>query len=130
MSSSSIIQYFMTIAQIEDAVLSQITGNTDDYNTLLNALQTAAAAVQALYPSDTLHFSTWAYQALSSQWVQQINIYRGESSPMNHWDTSLTMSMTEVEGNYTAIVSTLQIINYTQSQSALGDFTPPSVANS
>jgi hypothetical protein len=126
----SAIQYFMTIAQIEEAVLSQITNNTADYNTLLNALQAAATAVQALYPTETLHYSTWAYQNLQGVWVQQLSIYRGESSPLNHWDTSLTMNMTDIDGNYTAVVSTLQTINYTQSQSALGDFTPPSVANS
>lgn len=123
-------QYFMTLAQIEEAVLSQITNDTADYNVLANALQAASEAVQAVYPAAALHYSYCVFQSLTGQWIAQIDIYRGEATPMNHWDASLTVNMTDILGDYTAVVSTLNTFNYTQPQSPLGDFVPPSVANS
>jgi hypothetical protein len=122
--------YFMTIAQVEEAVLSQITNSTADYNTLVNALQAAATALQTLYPTATLHYSVWAFQTLAGQWIEQIDIYRGEATPLVHWDVSLAVNMQDIQGTYTAVVNTLQVYTYAQPQSPVGDFTPPSVANS
>jgi hypothetical protein len=118
-------QYFMTIAEIEDAVLSQITNNTPDYNTLLNALTTASSAVQANYPGAALHYSYWTYQNLEGGWVGQIDICRGESSVLNHWDVAISVDLENSGGEYNAVVSTLVTMSYTQSSSSLGTFTPP-----
>jgi hypothetical protein len=118
-------QYFMTIGEFENAVASQITDNTTDYNTLVAALQSASNAVLANYPGAALHYSYWAYQNVSGQWIGQLDIYRGESNTLNHWDVALMVNMSDVEGSYTADMSTLQTINYAQSGSAIGTFTPP-----
>ncbi len=117
-------QYFMTIQEIEDAVLTQITNNTTDYNTLLAALTAAATEVQANYPGAELHYSYWAYQNVTGLWTGQIDVCRGESSVLNHWDAGITVTMENSAGTYTALPATLAVVHYTQSGSALGDFTP------
>ena len=118
-------QNFMTIGEVEGAVLSQITNNTADYNTLASALQAATSAVAAAYPSQPIHYSYWAFQNTSGVWIGQLDVYRGESNPMQHWDVALNFTMEDLDGEYTAVVSTLQTISYTQSTSAIGTFTPP-----
>lgn len=118
-------QNFMTIGEVEGAVLSQITNNTADYNTLASALQAATSAVAATYPSQPIHYSYWAFQNVSGVWTGQLDVYRGESNPMQHWDATVSFTMEDLDGEYTAVVSTLQTVDYTQSTSAIGTFTPP-----
>jgi hypothetical protein len=113
-------QVFMTLAQVKDAVVPQVTGSAADATTLNTALQSASSSVQALFPSASLRYGTRAYQNLKGDWVLQIDIFRGEDNPMSHWDVAVTSTMTVINGEYAIQPSTLQTISYEQLGSPIG----------
>lgn len=118
-------QYFMTLQQIENAVISQITANQTDYNTLVAALVAASNTILIRFPAQALHYSIIAYQTVTGQWVAQLDLYRGEATPLNHWDMSLLVNMQNNQGTYVVVANTIQTFDYGIPQSSLGTFTPP-----
>jgi hypothetical protein len=113
-------QVFMTLAQVKDAVVPQVTGNAADVTTLSAALQSATSSVQTLFPNASLRYGTGSYQNLKGDWVLQIDIFRGEDNPMSHWDVAVTATMTVSNGEYAIQPSTVQTISYQQLGSPIG----------
>jgi predicted RNase H-like HicB family nuclease len=113
-------QHFMTLAQVQDAVVPQVTGSAADATTLNAALQAATATINGLFPAVPVHYGVWAYQNVQGAWVLQIEAYRGEDNPMNHWDVAVTVTLTVSNGTYTAQMATLSIIEYQQLGSPIG----------
>ncbi|SAL07213.1 hypothetical protein AWB81_07963 [Caballeronia arationis] len=113
-------QIFMTLAQVKDAVVPQVTGSAADAATLNTALQSATASVQALFAGDTIHYGTGSYQNVNGDWVLQIDVFRGEDNPMSHWDVAVTATMTVSNGAYAIQPNTIQTISYQQLGSPIG----------
>lgn len=112
-------QYFMTLAQLEQSILTGITKSTADYNTLVAALTAAITTAQTRFPAATLHFSTYMYATLAGQQLMQLDIYHGEASTLNHWDLSLTMALNNSQGSWIGDVSTITTYDYGVHASAL-----------
>lgn len=113
-------QYFMTLAQLEQAVLTGITLSVADYNTLVAALTGAITTAQTRFPTATLHFGVYMYATLAGQQLMQLDIYHGEASTLNHWDLSLTVNLNNSNGSWVADVSTITVYDYGVQASALG----------
>jgi hypothetical protein len=117
-------QTFMTLAELAGAVISQVTLNQSDYNSLLALIQNATTAAQTAYPSASLYYATFSYQLASGQWVRQFEIRQGLDTPGVHWLQAVQVNMIGSGGNYYAVLSSAQTFVYSNG-SALGDFTPP-----
>jgi hypothetical protein len=113
-------QIFMTLAQVKDAVVPQVTGSAADATTLNAALQSATTSVQTLFPHDTLRYGVGSYQNVNGALVLQIDIFRGEDNPMSHWDVAVSATMSVSNGAYAIQPATIQTISYAQLGSPIG----------
>lgn len=119
-------QVFVTLAEIADAVIQQITLNQSDYNTLYGMVQAAQASAQAKYPGKQLFFVTFSDDPYGSQggWVRQIAVCHNSAGVPTHWDNAVEFPMIATQGGYYADLSGAVTVQNTTG-SSIGTFTPP-----
>jgi hypothetical protein len=120
-------QVFVTLAEIADAVIKQITLTTADYNTLYGMVQSMQAAAQAKFPNVQFFFVTFSNDPYGAQggWVRQIAICHNSAGVPTHWDSAIEFPMRKTNGGYYAdLTQTPQVVTNVTG-SSIGTFTPP-----
>jgi hypothetical protein len=85
-------QYFMTLEQFEQSIIQGLVKNNTDYQTIVTALNSLIAQVQAALPAVTLHFAAIAYNDGTGQLVMQLEVGHALSSRVMHWDAAILMN--------------------------------------